>query len=94
MMKRPLKVVIPTPENYYRNICFLIQKSSVFEKGIIVFIIFNLIAMGSTYKGISSNGVTAINFINNTCLVIYHIEAVIKILGVGPFFYFKDDWNK
>lgn len=93
-MKRKLRVVIPNPQNIYRDFCFKLQKSPKFEKIIIFFIIVNLITMGCTYKGISEVGIDAINIVNNTCLVIYHIEAIIKIMGVGFYFYFKDDWNK
>ncbi|KAL4473885.1 hypothetical protein ABPG74_022749 [Tetrahymena malaccensis] len=94
MMKRKLKVVIPTPENTYRQFCYILAKSPKFEKIIIFFIILNLVTMGCQYKGMNDQGAQAINVINNFCLVIYHIEAVIKIIGVGIYFYFKDDWNK
>ena len=93
MMKRKLKVVIPSPKNYYRNICFRISLSSLFEKSVLGCIIGNLIAMGCIYKGISDAGLTTINVINNTCLGIYHIEAFIKIFGTGRF-YFRQNWNK
>ncbi|EAR90226.2 cation channel family transporter (macronuclear) [Tetrahymena thermophila SB210] len=94
MMKRKLKVVIPTPENTYRHFCYILAKSSKFEKIIIFFIILNLVTMGCQYKGMDDQGAYAINVINNFCLGIYHVEALIKIVGVGVYFYFKDDWNK
>lgn len=49
--------------------------------------------MACIYNGISESGRFTIETINNIFLVIFHIEAFIKISGFGTF-YFKDNWNK
>lgn len=48
--------------------------------------------MGCIYNGISVEGRKTIETINNVFLIIFHIEAVFKIIGYG-IFYFKDNWN-
>lgn len=94
MIKRKLKVVVECPSNYYRGICFHITKSPLFDKTILVCIIANLIVMGTIYKGIGDTGNTVMMWINNSFLVIFHIEAILKLLSLGVTFYFNDDWNK
>jgi hypothetical protein len=56
-------------------------------------IFFNVVTMGCVYKGMERSGLDTINIINNVFLVIFHIEALIKIMAYG-WFYFKDGWNK
>ena len=94
MMKRRLKFVIPMPKARFRSICYKIQFSPIFDKIIIGFIIANLITMACVYKNIDSSSAYAIDFINNFCLAIYHLEALIKIIGIGPVSYFQDNSDK
>lgn len=49
--------------------------------------------MGLVYRGIPDDLFNAINITNNVFLVIFHIEAFIKIIALRNY-YFKDSWNK
>lgn len=49
--------------------------------------------MGFVYRGIPDQGSLLISYINNIFLIIFHLEALLKLLGLG-FFYFKHFWNK
>ena len=48
-----------------------------------------------TYKDFAEENVTVLNFLDQTILVIFTIEALIKILAEGyrPLNYFKNPWN-
>ncbi len=48
-----------------------------------------------TYKDFAEKNVTVLNFLDQTILVIFTIEALIKILAEGhrPLNYFKNPWN-
>lgn len=93
MIRKKLKIIIPTPIHNFRKLCYDISMHQYFERVIILLIFMNVVAMACTHYRISESGRTTINTINLIFLVIFHIEATIKISGFGMF-YFKDSWNK
>ena len=93
MLRKNLKLIIPIPKHEFRLLCYKISMHSYFERIVILLIFLNIVVMAVIHNGISDEGRSAIETINNVFLAIFHVEAFIKILAFGVF-YFKDSWNK
>lgn len=93
MQRRKLKTILPTPRNHIRRLCFKFVQDPRFEKGLIFLIVINTIVLGFTHSQQSFSFEVVIQTLNLVFLGIFHAEAVLKIAGIGVF-YFKDAWNK
>ncbi|NDH00566.1 MAG: ion transporter [Opitutae bacterium] len=79
-----------------QSFCYNLSRSNFFNQFIIGTILLTGVVVGAqTYKDFAEKNVTFLNFLDQTILVIFTIEALIKILAEGhrPFNYFKNPWN-
>ena len=79
-----------------QSFCSNLSRSNFFNQFIIGTILLTGVVVGAqTYKDFAEENVTVLNFLDQTILVIFTIEALIKILAEGhrPFNYFKNPWN-
>jgi len=93
MQRKKLRRIIPEPENSLRKKCFNISNHMYFEYLVIFVIALNTIFLGIKYKTQSPEFENIIDILNKVFLGIFHVEALIYIIGLGTF-YFKDLWNK
>ena len=79
-----------------QSFCYNLSRSNFFNQFIIGTILLTGVVVGAqTYKDFAEENATVLNFLDQTILVIFTIEALIKILAEGhrPFNYFKNPWN-
>ena len=79
-----------------QSFCYNLSRSNFFNQFIIGTILLTGVVVGAqTYKDFAEKNVTVLNFLDQTILVIFTIEALIKILAEGhrPLNYFKNPWN-
>ena len=79
-----------------QSFCYNLSRSNFFNQFIIGTILLTGVVVGAqTYKDFAQENATVLNFLDQTILVIFTIEALIKILAEGhrPFNYFKNPWN-
>ena len=79
-----------------QSFCSNLSRSYFFNQFIIGTILLTGVVVGAqTYKDFAEENATVLNFLDQTILVIFTIEALIKILAEGhrPFNYFKNPWN-
>src|SRR6056300_1866519 len=79
-----------------QSFCYNLSRSNFFNQFIIGTILLTGVVVGAqTYKDFAEENVTVLNFLDQTILVIFTIEALIKILAEGyrPLNYFKNPWN-
>ena len=79
-----------------QSFCYNLSRSYFFNQFIIGTILLTGVVVGAqTYKDFAEENATVLNFLDQTILVIFTIEALIKILAEGhrPFNYFKNPWN-
>jgi len=79
-----------------QSFCSNLSRSNFFNQFIIGTILLTGVVVGvQTYKDFAEENATVLNFLDQTILVIFTIEALIKILAEGhrPFNYFKNPWN-
>jgi Ion transport protein. len=93
MQRKKLIRVIPEPENKIRKFCYFLAKKKGFDYSILFLIVLNTFVLGLKFTGQSDTFSLVLDIFNHAFLVIFNIEALIKIAGWGVF-YFKDSWNK
>jgi voltage-gated sodium channel len=79
-----------------QSFCSNLSRSYFFNQFIIGTILLTGVVIGAqTYKDFAEENATVLNFLDQTILVIFTIEALIKILAEGhrPLNYFKNSWN-
>lgn len=64
-----------------------------FERGIMMVIVINTLAMAMDYHGMSADYEEVLLWINQACAIIFFIEMCLKFLGLGIQQYFSDWWN-
>lgn len=65
-----------------------------FEYFISLIIILNTVLMCCEYTGASDHYNEVLNQLNNVCLYVFILEAVLKLIAYGPRFYFFVNWNR
>lgn len=90
MQRYKLKIRIPIPTKGIRLYCYNIVNSYYFDRFIILCIILNVVLMSITFNGINYDIVKTILIINYVFLIIFNLEIILKIIGLGINFYFKD----
>lgn len=89
---KPESAVHQLPQSRFRVLMHKISKSRVFEVMIMAVIILNMLIMALPYEGASDNYMQTIEYLNMICTYIFILEAGVKILGLGHF-YFRSAWN-
>ena len=78
------------------SLCLSLASSHLFNRFIIGTILVAAVVVGAqTYKDFALTNEIMLNFLDRTILIIFTIEALIKILAEGkkPLNYFKNPWN-
>lgn len=81
------------PDNPFRQWCFKIVEHTNFELAITVVIVMNVITMMTRTHNQTDCMTTAIYWFNVFFLAVFIVEAVMKLVGLGPRWYFTDTWN-
>jgi hypothetical protein len=84
-------LIIPTePKSKWRKVFFKLVENKQFDTGVIILIILNMVALcmeistaGPTYKKM-------LEIFNIFFVIVFAIEATLKLIGLGPTFYFKN----
>ena len=70
------------------------MRSNIFENLIPVVIVLNTIVICMDYYGSSKEYTDALSVCNTVFVGIFTMEALLKLIGLGPAYYFYIDWNK
>ena len=73
---------------------YKIAKSSAFTYFILACIVLNMVQMAIYYDGASATYIKILEYLNLTFTIIFILEAIIKLSGLGIKEYFKSNWNK
>jgi hypothetical protein len=65
-----------------------------FEVAILICIVLNTIQMAIIFEGASADYEAALENINLGFTLIFMMEAIFKIIGLGPKSYFHINWNR
>jgi len=77
----------------FRLKVFNVVQSKWFEVFIMTIITVNVLAMSLSYSGMDPTFSTVVSWLNDTCSVIFILELVLKVIGLGFFQYIVDRWN-
>merc|ERR1719361_996312 len=84
----------PQPENKWRKYCFLIAMNPYFDPLIIGCICLNALTMSMTHYGMSDDTRNFIDACDLTFIVIFTMEAFLKIMAIGFPAYWLEYWNR
>lgn len=88
-------LVIPCePVGEIRKRFFHFVESPKFDNAVIGLIILNTIALCMEVSNASDNYKKCLEISNYIFVVLFAIEAVLKLIGLGPSFYFKNTQNQ
>jgi len=91
---RPAVICVEPKDCFRHAFWYLAHKSSHFEWFITLVIVLNTIAMCMEFYGAPAKYMYVLYVFNLVFVVIFTIEAIIKLIGLGPRYYFYIDWNK
>lgn len=91
-VKAPVSMI--KPENRFRLKCYEIANSEKFDIFITLNILLNTIVMCLDKYPASELYLSVLDYCNLAFVIIFTIEAIIKLIGYGPTYYFYLDWNK
>ena len=96
LVATPLDPIIPIPseDQEFKTLCYKIAMSEKIETAATVAILTNAILMSMTFDGEPTLITATLKADNVFFVIIFAIEAVIKIIGLTPLFYFRDTWNR
>ncbi|XP_071080138.1 sodium channel protein para-like isoform X7 [Haliotis cracherodii] len=83
---------IPKPKLWIAGIIFDVTTNQMFDIGIMVVILLNMITMMIEHEGMTHEIDEALKYINIVFIAIFTLECVLKIIGLRQF-YFKIPWN-
>lgn len=87
----PVRKLDP-PTNPLRRVLFKLVESKPFELGIMAMIMLNVIVMAARVFDASKSHHDALVALNYVFIVIFAVEAVLKLIGLGPREYFLRNW--
>ena len=82
------------PESPFRQKVYNLVRLDCFDFFITTVIVLNTITMCMDYYGASEDYLFALDICNLVFVAIFTLEAVLKLIGLGPKYYFYIDWNK
>jgi len=92
-VKAPVIEVAPTKP--FRLMIYNLVRLKWFDQYFITaIIVLNTITMCMDYYGASEEYLKALDYANLVFVIIFTIEAMLKLIGLGPTYYFYIDWNK
>ena len=87
-------VISVQPENKFRLAIYNFVNTNFFEWFITLIIVLNTVAMCMEFYGAPDDYMYVLTVANLVFVIIFTFEAVVKLLGLGPKYYFYIDWNK
>lgn len=94
MVKLKPKAIPPgKPRNKLRRFCYVVVMSLWFEMLIMAMICLNTLALCMDYYGAGKTYLFCLGVANNVFVGIFTLEAVLKLIGLGPRYYFIEAWN-
>jgi len=90
----PQLVISKEPKNKVRLLLYKVSNSNYFEVFILLCIIANMIQMALAYDGAPDSYINTLETINVAFTYVFIVEALIKIIGLGPYSYFHNGWNR
>ena len=95
MASAKVPVIEVEPENLCRKKIYNFVRQEWFDQYFItIVILLNTVTMSMEYYGASEQYLQALEACNVVFVVIFTVEAILKIIGYGPIYYFYIDWNK
>ena len=92
-VKAPVIEVEPT--NIFRLKIYNFVRQEWFDQYFITAIILmNTVTMCMDHYGASDDYLAVLDYCNLVFVIIFTFEAVLKLIGLGPTYYFYIDWNK
>jgi len=82
------------PSNHFRKKIYSLVRTDGFDYFITVIIALNTIAMCTDYYGASDTLTTVLETSNLIFVFIFTCESVLKLIGLGPTYYFYITWNQ
>ena len=83
---------VHVPKRKFRRLCYNIVTNWIFELGMLVIILLNIVVLALEHEWMSVTYETSLNTINTVLVFIYLGEFVLKFTAY-MFTYFKDGWN-
>ena len=90
----PTKLLVKPEHNRCRLFVHNFVVSKFFEGLITIVIVLNTVTMCMEYYGAQEAYVKFLRTCNLAFVIIFTAEAVLKLIGLGPSYYFWVDWNK
>ena len=94
ILQRKPRVRQTGPAQPFRAMCYKTAVSGAFEAFITICILANFCCMLSKTHSDSCQINAQMVWINFGFASVFFLEAVVKLIGLGPKWYFHDDWNK
>eukprot|EP01065_Artemidia_motanka_P051703 TRINITY_DN915_c3_g1_i1.p1 TRINITY_DN915_c3_g1~~TRINITY_DN915_c3_g1_i1.p1 ORF type:complete len:2117 (+),score=680.72 TRINITY_DN915_c3_g1_i1:180-6530(+) len=74
--------------------CFRATMDHNMDHVVTTCIVVNMVILSTVHHKQTAAWVYAQNWGNWVCTVIFAAEAVVKLAGLGPYFYFRENWNR
>jgi len=84
----------PQPRNKWRKYCFLVTMNPYFDPMIMLCIILNALTMSMNHYKMSDNLLSLLETFDLGFIVIFSLEAILKITALGWSAYTSENWNK
>ena len=95
MASAKVPVIEVEPENLFRKRIYNFVRQDWFDHYFITSVILlNTVTMCMEYYGASKDYLKVLEICNTIFVGIFTLEAILKIIGYGPSYYFYIDWNK
>jgi hypothetical protein len=94
MIEADVLVIPCKPTSPFRIKFFDFVMSEKFETAVIIVIILNTIALCMEVSYASDNYKKGLEISNIVFVVAFTFEAIVKLIGLGPTFYFKTNQNR
>ena len=89
----PTKEISKEPDHFIRKILHKVARSMELEVFILSCVVLNMICMAISYRDAPESYLTGLEIANVVFVLIFTIEASIKILAFGGKKYFRSKWN-
>ncbi|XP_078597255.1 voltage-dependent L-type calcium channel subunit alpha-1D-like isoform X29 [Branchiostoma floridae x Branchiostoma japonicum] len=88
---KPLRRYVPKNPIQYKF--WYVVNSQTFEYTMFILIMLNTVSLAMKHYGQSETYEYALDFMNLIFTALFTLEAMLKLIGFGPKYYFKDAWN-
>lgn len=93
LLKRKPDRALKVPSRFWRRICFWVVQSPVFTACVTLFVFLNILVLGATFYGESSEWQHTKSRFNDVFIALFTLEAVLKINAFTWKQYIRDGWN-